>query len=1557
MTSLITPRLIAIPFDSEIAKLTELFTGREWVFEEIDTWLNDKDERFFVLTGEPGVGKSAIAARLTQSHQNIAAYHFCIAGESGTIQPNGVLLSLAAQLVEYFPDYAETLANIVKPLRLSVKAEINAQTIKDSVVRGVVIENLYTQSPQETLDIVLRRSLANLPNPPEKPVLILVDSLDEAITHDAQENLITLLSGVSDLPTWVRLIVTTRLDEKRVLSYLKTLKPYFYHLDELSQKSLEDVHIYVGRRVSNETIQARLLSSQTDSQSLVEQITELSKGNFLYTKVLLDDIESGGQSLDDLDALPKSMDEFYHKFLMRLRSEWETKYQFIFGILTVTKATITTEELINLIANNPVIEHAPSETRLNQAVGVVKQFFTVERNAYGQETYRLFHQSFRDYLLDLNRNPIFWCSPKDAHRWIVEYCWQYHPDNWRECDRYGLYYFATHLIELASLEKRPNQSQDYVERLHGLLETEVDGQNAWFEAKNYIGDISGFLSDVALAWATADKELLQNLLVSTERRFRYALITSSLNSMAKNISLDLFISLVENKSWSPDTGLAYAVQIPEQERRLEALLSLAICSPATFIPKLFEATKGIPDNFYRAKALSLLTAYLPENLKNQALESALQTVQNIPDKKNRIFCQGQVLIWITPYLPDSLKNRTFELAQQIPDDRFRVVPLILIGSELPHPLKDEALEEALQLIEKTQDEQKDEFDIADLIRQISPHLPSKLILQALKVAQAIKDEYYRAGALAALISRLAVPLQIEIIDVAYKSALLVKDAEYRIRSLILMGNFLSEEQKRLTLEDIQAIKYESTKVELLTALLPSLKNHLIQDALDIVKTFRNSKVAIAITPYLSCSQMQQVVDLTQKLDSQSAAKVLLALSQHLPDSLVNQVFKIALDFDAPDDLATAMSGLSNYLPEDLMRKVWSLVTQKINALDNWKPTGGSSVDRDTHLALTMENLSNVASNLPDALKQLIFDKTLKLSSNTYREKILVKLLPSLPDSSRKIALQQALKSALAIEDTVYIARVLVEFTPYLDDSFKLEVFNTVDKISDESERTEVLIKLFPYIPEKHIPHAFSACAAVESESYRAEALTELIPYLPNSLKTEVLTKIRDIKSEYSQADALIKMIPSLSEPLKSQACELALDAISRMEDKQSLSHTIRELAPHQPESLMLRAFDLVQIIQPESDRLFTMTVLAPYLPATLKRKAYQIGLEIADEKVKIDFLIALIHHLPETLKSEAIQRVFKAASNISEAEHRAKSLAKLSPLLSQSLQSEALEQTLKSALEVEKIETLAELALLLPESLKVEAIEHALITLRKIKDERQRGIVLRKLCPNLTLPLLTQAFDINSSIIDEEYRLVAWGALVAKLPESMLSQAFNAALSIKGEVYRTKALRELILFLPEALIHRVYEVALLETNSRSRSSFLSKLVSRLTEPLKSRALHQCLTDVELAESENDQISILTELIPNLPKSLLLQTIRLTWSIRSEAKRAALLTNLIPQLEVLHPEDLSLILQETLHLSAEYSRQDLLINIQSLAPVIHASVGTEITAHIERVLLNIGRWWP
>jgi replication-associated recombination protein RarA len=94
MSGTVATQVKAIAFDRDIERLTKGFTGREWVFEEIDRWLQQGNERFFILTGEPGVGKSAIAAQLTQTRKDIAAYHFCQTTNVNTLKPRQIMRSL-----------------------------------------------------------------------------------------------------------------------------------------------------------------------------------------------------------------------------------------------------------------------------------------------------------------------------------------------------------------------------------------------------------------------------------------------------------------------------------------------------------------------------------------------------------------------------------------------------------------------------------------------------------------------------------------------------------------------------------------------------------------------------------------------------------------------------------------------------------------------------------------------------------------------------------------------------------------------------------------------------------------------------------------------------------------------------------------------------------------------------------------------------------------------------------------------------------------------------------------------------------------------------------------------------------------------------------------------------------------------------------------------------------------------------------------------------------------------------------------------------------------------
>lgn len=349
MTSSLATKLIAIPFGDDIEKLTQYFTGRDWLFKEIDDWLKNKDNRFFLLTGEPGIGKSAIAAQLTQiPNIDITAYHFCRDRDVETVRPERILRSLAAQLAKKLPDYGQALANSIKPHLLQVQSNIDIQSVSNSQITAVHIENLKPSDPENELDILIRAPFAELQKmyaekqqQPPNSAVILINSLDEAV-NTTGTNIVKLLAKLSksDLPDWVRFVLISRRGGE-VAQELKELQPY--DLEQTSKENLDDVWQYIQKRVKQPQLQEVLQNNQSTQSidQIIKRIAELANGNFLYIKLLLDDIEAKRQSLDDLSALPKTINDIYDRWLMRLRAKWEDRYQPILGILTIAQEPCT----------------------------------------------------------------------------------------------------------------------------------------------------------------------------------------------------------------------------------------------------------------------------------------------------------------------------------------------------------------------------------------------------------------------------------------------------------------------------------------------------------------------------------------------------------------------------------------------------------------------------------------------------------------------------------------------------------------------------------------------------------------------------------------------------------------------------------------------------------------------------------------------------------------------------------------------------------------------------------------------------------------------------------------------------------------------------------------------------------------------------------------------------------------------------------------------------------------------------------------------------------------
>jgi hypothetical protein len=1152
MTGTVATQVKAIAFDRDIERLTEGFTGREWVFEEIDRWLQQGNERFFILTGEPGVGKSAIAAKLTQIRQDIAAYHFCIAGRSGTIEPNGVLLSLAAQLIDYFPDYAEALAKTIKPLKLSINVEINIETLKDSEVRGVVISNLHTQNPQEALNIVLRQALAELPKPPQESKIILIDSLDEAVTFNARDNLATLLSGLNDLPSWVRLILTSR-PEDRVLVEFKPLEPH--RLEETSEEGLADIRQYVEERMEQPVLQEQLSEADVVPLGLVDQVVQLSSGNFLYTKLLLDEIEAKRQALNDLSALPKNIDDIYLAFLRRFKhEEWKSQYQPILGTLTAALEPVTEDELENFTNIKP--------RQLRQDLGVIRQFLDEARNEAGKTTYAIFHQSLRNYLLNKDRNHHFWCDVKEQHALIIDY-YKKKTQMWQhlsQIDRYGVRHLAQHLV-----------IAERVKELHTLLATETSSrQNMWFVLKDQIGDTAGFLADIALAWKQVEEEFErthQGRLIGLQ--CRYALITSTFNSIATNIPVCTLVSLIEQNIWTAHTGLAYIRRMLDYWQQFEAINKLIPCLPEflkqegrvlqeQFVQQAFKALSLENPSYDQAEKLIKLIPYLTQSLLLETfkiIDFAVEQMRNNDDG----WIGTPFHYSVTGIYPEDEYNDTF--CQKVEELKQKHLNC---KTQLDNPNQETPLtkveERVAELLEASEDKLKSEIKEVHLGNEIR----REQILASVIINDKNEQEYTLIKLFPYLPSSLKKHFKQKILEIL-TNVLEIQDIHERWKRIKKVLPDLEQSlQKELisqALSDIKAISREKKsgrkrfKADELTELaikLPNpLRNQILKEALSIAFKIR-------------------------RLDKRHDR--IMKLFPHLPDSLKKQVFSELLNFELIER-ADSLLELLPHLPKELRRQAIETFADP-SLLDaytsRWSNGLVSYTTRYIKYSLDScrENILSFSINTKDESLQLI---------------MFLALLPYLSKSSKDQAIQiieninQNTWKKVIEENLKYLAYTF----PSLPDNLKEKTIDTI--LLTESDRDEIyLCKMFSNLPDAlkeeliarlgYIPLSFFVHLP---KSLDLKTIQQLINYLQKyKVKTHWLYKTTSQQELELLMMGLVSLLPHLPEPFLEQWLSIA----SNIEDTQTRILTLKEFLSSSTINLSTRYSLWIKILHAASSR-------------------------------------------------------------------------------------------------------------------------------------------------------------------------------------------------------------------------------------------------------------------------------------------------------------------------------------------------------------------------------------
>ena len=425
---------------------TRDFIGRKWVFEKIDEWLSTPDApRFFIITGEPGIGKTAIAARLAQT-RDLAAVHFCIKRHVDTIDPFNFVSSCSHQFnhIDGFTigileeqGYTMDIKNIVR--------ENYGQVI------GVDIKNMFfeSKSVQTHFNRLVADPLKRLYMKKfDRQLVILVDALDEAVQFSESENIsgniVDLLINAQGLPPQVRFILTSR-PESDVQRHFKHLNIPYLELNAGLEKNLQDVKDYISFKLKQSRyLQKRLAEKNIQSEEFIENVVTASKGNFLYVVYLLPAIEKGKQEFDELQDLPDGLESIYIEFLNTRKvgktSKWPI-YQKLFGVLVAAQEPLTFEHLVNFTGKN--------EQEVHIILQDVRQF--LDSTSFENSQYQLYHQSIKDFLNDKELADVFWIDLKSVHKTIAQYYLNKYSHNWLDCDYYGLRHIPRHLIEAGDI--------------------------------------------------------------------------------------------------------------------------------------------------------------------------------------------------------------------------------------------------------------------------------------------------------------------------------------------------------------------------------------------------------------------------------------------------------------------------------------------------------------------------------------------------------------------------------------------------------------------------------------------------------------------------------------------------------------------------------------------------------------------------------------------------------------------------------------------------------------------------------------------------------------------------------------------------------------------------------------------------------------------------------------------------------------------------------------------------------------------------------------------------
>jgi hypothetical protein len=520
------------------------FQGREWLAERVDDFIATESRGYFVLDALVGMGKTAFLASLVKQRGYL--YHFVeqAPGPQGVSQ---AFRSLNAQLILRYG-----LTHLLYGERLLPKS---------------------ADLPQFFEAALFDAARARIEAKRAEPIVLVIDALDELHAPHGTNP----LAMPKHLPEGVYILVSfhTGTVELDVDPPLRTVA-----LVAGSNDNRADVRRYVESALGWPGVVASVARHDIDPKALVETLVERSKGLWIYLHYVLGDVERGEPL--DLRELPDGLWVYYGRTLRRLREAAGGDWYWHLAVLATL--AVAREPLPVPLLRELAAVSASVETLLEITEGPWRPFI-VREGSSAVPALRLFHASLREFLEGHSgeSDRRLAKATLDAHDRIAErYLRRWGglsaalpllTSSSSSCDddRYGVRHLMTHLLcagrrrdgdRLLALERLTSvERPGWWGHLRDLFGKSERRRALWHTLRTSTG-VSDFVADVNLLTEhipNIEGPALDSEVV--EGHVRYALVRSSINSLATAIPAKLLAALVDKKVLTASQALAEAYQL------------------------------------------------------------------------------------------------------------------------------------------------------------------------------------------------------------------------------------------------------------------------------------------------------------------------------------------------------------------------------------------------------------------------------------------------------------------------------------------------------------------------------------------------------------------------------------------------------------------------------------------------------------------------------------------------------------------------------------------------------------------------------------------------------------------------------------------------------------------------------------------------------------------------------------------------------------------------------------------------------------------------------------